>query len=108
MRTAPQYRLICFSHSCTPLLKKGTVVVSHTLKQINYLLIIIIVEHLNYITIFFQAVIANSQFDYTLGRQLSQKSLWFNIAAVVSFILLTIVAVLLGIAIAATSNNNVM
>lgn len=53
--------------------------------------------HVSCVIAFFQAADANDQLDYTLGRKLSNKSLWFNIAAVVTFIILMVIAVLIGI-----------
>ena len=53
-----------------------------------------------------QATAANSELDHALARKLSQRTLWLNIAAVISFIVVVIAGVLLGAVLAFTLRNN--
>ncbi len=52
-----------------------------------------------------QAAAANSELNHAKARKLSQRSLWLNIAAVISFIVLVIIGVLLGTVLTFTLKN---
>ena len=51
---------------------------------------------------FVQAATANNELNHSKARKLSQRALWLNIAAVISFIVLVIVGILLGTILAFT------